>query len=403
MKKLFILLAVACLSAACVKPKVEFVDFETFKVTSVKSTDVALADGTVNPEVQFMENEEPETKVAVTSVARLVSDLLGTINSNNVIHVSGTYTGHDIDGSPITLSGKLLVPKDGKIKNLVIVSHYTIGANYECPSECFPMEGLVAAKGYAVVVADYIGFGVTANRIHPYMHVESTARSVVDMALAVKPYLKKIGREPESDKVILMGYSQGGSTTLAVMRMIQKEYKDVLPIQKVYCGGGPYDLAATYDKAMQDDVTGIPCAIPMILQGVNEGLGLGLNYADFFRPRLLENYNEWINSKRYTVNQMNRLMGAKALHELMTEAGRDKHNPTTARFYKGLLVNSVLDFTPESPIYMFHSTQDQTVPFVNAQRAETFFKGYNIDFDFGEYGIHSMGAIRFIMHVASEL
>ena len=403
MKKLFILLAVACLSAACVKPKVEFVDFETFKVTSVKSTDVALADGTVNPEVQFMENEEPETKVAVTSVARLVSDLLGTINSNNVIHVSGTYTGHDIDGSPITLSGKLLVPKDGKIKNLVIVSHYTIGANYECPSECFPMEGLVAAKGYAVVVADYIGFGVTANRIHPYMHVESTARSVVDMALAVKPYLKKIGREPESDKVILMGYSQGGSTTLAVMRMIQKEYKDVLPIQKVYCGGGPYDLAATYDKAMQDDVTGIPCAIPMILQGVNEGLGLGLNYADFFRPRLLENYNEWINSKRYTVNQMNRLMGAKALHELMTEAGRDKHNPTTARFYKGLLVNSVLDFTPESPIYMFHSTQDQTVPFVNAQRAETFFKGYNIDFDFGEYGIHSMGANRFIMHVASEL
>lgn len=403
MKKIVILLAAAALSAACVKPKIEFVDLETFKVTSVKSTDVAMADGTVNPEVQFMESEEPETKVAVTSVARLVSDLLGAINSNNVIHVSGTYTGHDIDGTPITLSGKLLIPRDGKVKNLVIVSHYTIGANYECPSECFPMEGLVAAKGYAVVVADYIGYGITANRIHPYMHVESTARSVVDMALAVKPYLKKIGREPESNKVILMGYSQGGSTTLAVMRMIQNEYKDILPIQKVFCGGGPYDLAATFDKAMADDVTGIPCAIPMILQGVNEGMDLGLNYADFFQPRLLENYNEWINSKRYTVNQMNRLMGAKALHELMTEAGRDKHNPHTARLYKGLLFNSVLDFKPEAPIYMFHSTQDQTVPFVNAQRAEVFFKGYNIDFDFGEYGVHSMGAIRFIMHVASEL
>jgi len=403
MKKYIILLAISFLGASCVKPPVEFVDFETFKVTSVKSTDVAMADGTVNPEVQFMESEDPETKVAVTSVARLVSDLLGAINSNNVIHVSGTYTGHDIDGTPITLSGKLLVPRDGKIKNMVIVSHYTIGANYECPSECFPMEGLVAAKGYAVVVADYIGFGVTANRVHPYMHVESTARSVVDMALAVKPYLEKIGRKPESDKVILMGYSQGGSTTLAVMRMIQKEYSDVLPIQKVYCGGGPYDLAATYDKAMADDVTGIPCAIPMILQGVNVGQDLGLDYADFFQPRLLENYDEWINSKRYTVNQMNRLMGAKALHELMTDAGRDKNNPTTARFYKALLYNSVLDFQPKSPIYMFHSREDQTVPFVNAQRAETFFKGYNIDFDFGDYGVHSMGAIRFIMHVAIEL
>ena len=403
MKKIPLFLAAACLAAACVKPQIDFVDFETFKVNTVKSTDVALSDGTLNPEVRLMEDEDPETKVAVTSVAHLVSDLLGAVNSNNVIHVSGTYTGHDIDGSPITLSGKLLVPRDGKIKNLIIVSHYTIGANYECPSECFPMEGLVAAKGYAVVVADYIGFGVTANRIHPYMHVESTARSVVDMALAVKPYLEKIGRKPESDKVILMGYSQGGSTTLAVMRMIQKEYKDVLPIQKVYCGGGPYDLAATYDQAMEADVTGIPCAIPMILQGVNEGENLGLNYADFFQPRLLANYNEWINSKKYTVNQMNRLMGAKALHELMTEAGRDKHNVTTARFYKALMLNSVLDFKPESPIYMFHSKNDQTVPFVNAQRAETFFKGYNIDFDFGDYGVHSMGAIRFVMHVASEL
>lgn len=403
MKKRYILLAAALLCAACVKPKVEFVDFETFKVSSVKSTEVALEDGSVNPEVQFMEGEGPETKVAVTSVARLASDLLGTINSNNVVHVSGTYTGHDIDGSPIILSGKLLIPRDGKIKNMVIVSHYTIGANYECPSECFPMEGLVAAKGYAVVVADYIGFGITANRIHPYMHVESTARSVVDMALAVKPYLEHIGRAPESDKVILMGYSQGGSTTLAVMRMIQNEYSDVLPIQKVYCGGGPYDLAATFDKAMADDVTGIPCAIPMILQGVNEGEDLGLDFADFFQPRLLEHFDEWVNSKRYTVNQMNRLMGAKSLHELMTDAGRDKHNMNTALFYRALMNNSVLDFMPLSPIYMFHSTQDQTVPFVNAQRAETFFKGYNIDFDFGEYGVHSMGAVRFIMHVASEL
>jgi glutamate/tyrosine decarboxylase-like PLP-dependent enzyme len=141
----------------------------------------------------------------------------------------------------------------------------------------------------------------------------------------------------------------------------------------------------------------------MILQGVNEGEDLGLDYADFFQPRLLEHFDEWVNSKRYTVNQMNRLMGAKSLHELMTDAGRDKHNMNTALFYRALMNNSVLDFMPRSPIYMFHSTQDQTVPFVNAQRAETFFKGYNIDFDFGEYGVHSMGAVRFIMHVASEL
>ena len=403
MNKLFFPLVLACLLAACEKPEVIFADYDTFKVTSVQSTNVALSDGTLNPVVRLMEDDEPETKVAVTSMAHAVSDLLGSITSNNVIQVSGTYTGRDVDGSPVTLSGKLLLPRDGKIKNMVIVSHYTIGANYECPSECFPMEGIVAAKGYAVVVADYIGFGVTAGRIHPYMHVSSTANAVIDMALAIKPYLQYIGRAPESDEVYLMGYSQGGSTTLGVMRTIQRDYADVFPIRKVFAGGGPYDLAATFDFAMETDVTGIPCAIPMIVQGINEGEKLGLDMSDFFQERLLENYDEWINSKKYTVGQINKLIGVKNLSELMTDEGRDKTSEETASLYRALVRNSVLDFTPASPIYMFHSKDDKTVPFVNAQRAEEYFKGRDITYDFGHYGAHGMGGIRFIMSVAAQL
>ena len=403
MKKISLFLAAACLLTACQKPKLEFADFDTFKVIAVKSTDVALPDGTLNPEVRLMEDDDPQTKVAVTSAAHLVSDLLGTITSNNVIHISGTYTGRDVDGNPITLSGKLLLPRKGKIKNMVLVSHYTIGANYECPSECFPLEGIIAAKGYAVVIADYIGFGVTARMIHPYMHVQSTANAVIDMALAVKPYLEHIGRKPESDEVYLMGYSQGGSTTMGVMRAIQRYYSDRLPIRKVFAGGGPYDLAATFDAAMEADVTGIPCAIPMIVQGINEGEKLGLDMADFFQPRLLENFDEWINSKKYTVAQINKLMGSKALHDLMTEAGRDKCSLQTVVLYRALMYNSVLNFIPAYPIYMFHSMDDQTVPFVNAMRAEEYFKGRNITFDFDHYGVHGMGAVRFIMSVAAQL
>lgn len=41
------------------------------------------------------------------------------------------YTRHDIDNTPITLSGKVLLPAKGKIKSMVIVSHWTIGANRE--------------------------------------------------------------------------------------------------------------------------------------------------------------------------------------------------------------------------------------------------------------------------------
>lgn len=209
MKKVLSLALSAIVLFACTHPDVEIVDFDTFHVLSVKEADVFMSDGILNPDIRVMEDsDEPDTKLAYTNVNAIVRDILGEVHCNKLIHIAGTYKGHDVDGSPLTLSGKLLIPKEGPIKNLLIVSHYTIAANYEAPSETFPMEGIWAAKGYAVVIADYIGFGVTAHRIHPYMHVSSTARSVVDMALAVKPYLKFIGRQPESEEVILAGYSQ---------------------------------------------------------------------------------------------------------------------------------------------------------------------------------------------------
>ena len=404
MKRSLFLTGLMCLIlVACRHPEVEVVDFETFHVTKVSDSDIVIG-GSLNPEIHFMETEdEPDTKMASIAAVDLVKEILGNIESNRLIHIAGTYQGHDVDGSPLTLSGKVLLPAKGKIKNMLIVSHFTIGANYECPSESFPLEGILAGRGYAVVIADYIGFGVTKDRIHPYMHVESTARSVVDMALAVKPYLQHIGRAPESDQVILLGYSQGGSTTLGVMDLIQDECEDVLPIKEVYAGGGPYDLAATFDISMLEDLTGIPCAIPMIVQGVNVGENLGLKISDFFKPVLLEHYDEWINSKNFTVKQINLLMNANSVSDLMTDVGRDKKNPQTAKLYKALMMNSVLNFIPRHPIHCFHSTEETTVPFINGQKAEQYFKGKDITFDFDAYGKHGMGAIRFIFNAYKEL
>lgn len=391
--------------AACRHPQVEYTDFDTFQVLSVQSSDFFLEDGSLNPEVALMGDTdlEGETKVASTQAASLVRDVLGVVNSTRLIHIAGIYNGHDVDGSALKQSGKLIVPAKGPVKNLILVSHYTIGANFECPSETFPLEAMLAMKGYAVAIADYIGFGITADRIHPYMHTESTARSVVDMGLAVLPYLRHIGREPESEEVFLAGYSQGGATTMAVMDMIQDEYLSALPIRKVYAGGGPYDLAATFDLSMETGITGIPCAIPMIVQGVNVGEQLGLDMADFFKPNLLAGYKEWINSKKYTVSQINQSISTNDLHDIMTDEGRNKYSRNTARLYSALMKNSTLNFRPSSPVYMFHSRQDQTVPFINALKAEQYFKRNDIHYDFGDYGSHAMACIRFVLTAYQEL
>jgi pimeloyl-ACP methyl ester carboxylesterase len=405
-KTRYALLLLLCL-CACRHPEVELMDFSTFEVISVRKSSVVDRNGNLNPEVMVMEepnlSDDPDTKVARTSVQTMFQSMLGTIHHKDLLHIAGIFQGHDIDNSPLKQSGKLIIPAEGKIKNLILVSHYTIGANFESPSETFPLEALLAAKGYAMVIADYIGFGITSNRVHPYMHTESTARSVVDMALAVKPYLEHIGRAPESEEVILFGYSQGGSTTLAVMDLLQDEYADEFPIRKVYAGGGPHDLAATYDKAMELNITGIPCAIPMIVQGVDIGENLALEMSDFFKPRLLDHYDEWINSKAFTVHEINKLIDTRDLRDIMTEEGRDKTNPKTAILYQALLANSVLNFQPRAPIFLFHSRDDETVPFINALRAEELFKTYDLRLDFGNYGPHAVACVRFIFTVYKDL
>ena len=154
---------------------------------------------------------------------------------------------------------------------------------------------------------------------------------------------------------------------------------------------------------MEWDETGIPCAIPMIIQGISEGEHLGLEMKDFFKPRLLENYDEWINSKKYTVKEINKKINSKYLHEIMTDEGRDKTSSQTASLYKAMFTNSTLSFQPTSPVYMFHSRDDKTVPFVNAEKAEQAFKFCDMQFDFDHYGEHGMAFLTFIIKVSKAL
>ncbi len=343
--------------------------------------------------------------LTVTDVAR---GFLESMLTYKVHQVAGTYRSIDVRGDSLTVSGKFFYPEDGVIKNLMIVSHYTIGANYEAPSETFSFEGMYAGMGYGVIMADYIGYGVTVDSIHPYLQAATTAHNVIDMALAVRPFIAERGLKVLSDSVILMGYSQGGATTLHVQRVMESfpKYVSEFKIKKVYAGAGPYDIARTYDYSIKLDKTGIPCAVPLIIQGMSIGMDKPLDMAFFFKEPLLSNYPEWINSKKYTVNQMSTLIGVNRLSEILTPNGTDRTNRETARFYDELASNSIPEnFIPQAPLYMFHSEDDETVPFINSQLMQRQFRDKKADvvYNFDHYGTHMRGAITFMKAVADDL
>ena len=227
-------------------------------------------------EVEEMpEGINPQARATSVNFTQMAHSLLDFNKMSTAIELSGVYESVDLDGNPITLSGKVILPAEGPIKRYILVSHYTIASNAEAPSNTFSLEGLLVKLGYALIIPDYLGYGITAGHVHPYLVMDITARNVIDMYLAVVPFMQAAGCAPEHDDIYLMGYSQGGAVTMAVQHMIEHHDEDKIKIRRVFAGGGPYDVKATYDKFVETNHASYPCAVPTIIPCIIIGTAQG--------------------------------------------------------------------------------------------------------------------------------
>ena len=413
------------LLTGCYKGEVRYVDFTdlntaentTFRVTAQKTTNLqdlsndpewldlvgVVGDTATSPQANVSGINSPQ-RATSTSVASVMQELFDFSKTAVAVEVSGVYKSVDINNNPILLSGKVILPAKGPIKRYILVSHYTIASNREAPSNIFSLEGLLVKLGYALIIPDYIGYGVTADKVHPYLVMELTARNVLDMYDAVVPFLEKAGCAPEHDDIYLMGYSQGGATTMAVLHEI--EHNEIpIKIRRVFAGGGPYDIKYTYDQFVETNWASYPCAVPIMMQGMVVGNKLDLDMSTMMASNIYENLDEWVNSKLYTTNQINALIGTNVTSNLLTPIGMDRTSKEVSELYKAMTENSILTYswTPKAPVFIFHSIDDDVVPFENAMRAKSKWKNANIQYSFGHYGTHQLGCVRFIYTVQTLL
>ena len=428
----------AVLVTSCQFRQDEFVDFvnleagkgQKFCVYGQRETDLShglpencyMPDGTpVNEwsesdwDDEIIDSESGESNHAnrrtnSVTIAAVLQEILKYGNQNKVLEICGTYPSIDVDHDSILLSGKVLLPKGRKPKRMILVSHYTVCSNGEVPSHCFPLEGVLIKMGYGLIAPDYLGYGVTVNEVHPYLVMDLTARNVLDMYHAVKPWLKAVDCEPEDEELILMGYSQGGANTMAVQYLIENEYSaeddpQRVKIHRVFAGGGPYDVKSTYEQFVNTDVASYPVAVPLVVQGMILGNKLNIEMTDLMQPWLYEHLDDWVNSKKYPTSIINKLIGTKVTHEMLTEEAMDQTSWKVAELQKAMVANSITSFNwrPKAPVYMMHSIDDETVPFANASNAKSRWAQSNITYNFGHYGGHVMTALRFIYSVQSLL
>ena len=418
----FLFFGLSLLFSGCYNDNVRLVDFSdvdagegTFHVLSQQTTDMENIQWSAAQQELFTQASAPPQNTAdsmpapmrasSTNMNAVVQQLADWGNGKKAIELAGTYSSVDTEGNPITLSGKVILPADGTFKRYILVSHYTIAPNEEAPSQTFSLEGILVNLGYALIIPDYLGYGVTAHMVHPYLVLETTATNVLDMYFQVLPFMQKAGLAPEHDDIYLMGYSQGGAVTMGVQHMIETRYADRIKIRRVFAGGGPYDVKATYDNFIETYYASYPCAVPLMTQGVVNGNHLKLDLAKILQPRIYENLDEWINSKKYTTGQLNELIDTHVTDELMTPIGMDRTSYEISELYKALTLNSILSYswTPKAPIFIFHSIDDDIVPYVNATLAKSKWQYGNIQYNFGHYGNHIAGMLRFLMNVRTLL
>jgi pimeloyl-ACP methyl ester carboxylesterase len=383
-----------------------------FRVVKKQTTD--MRELVKDPQMQAMwgltETEElpeginPQARATSVNFTQMAHALLDFNMMSTAIELSGVYESVDLDGNPITLSGKVILPAKGPIKRYILVSHYTIASNAEAPSNTFSLEGLLVKLGYALIIPDYLGYGITAGEIHPYLVMDITARNVIDMYKAVVPFMAAAECAPEHDDIYLMGYSQGGAVTMAVQHEIE-HHNESIKIRRVFAGGGPYDVKATYDRFVETNHASYPCAVPIMMQGMVVGNKLDLDMRELMAPYIYENLYEWVNTKQYTTGQINEFLGTNVTSELLTEKGMDRTSKEVSELYKAMTNNSILTYswTPQAPVFMMHSIDDDVVPYDNAIRAKNKWQGANIQYSFGHFGSHTTTCVRFILAVQTLL
>lgn len=229
------------------------------------------------------------------------------------------YPSIDANGNKVVLSALMGVPTkvffDGipaKPNNVVIGCHETITSNYECPTNYNHGGSAQSGNGMLlefcrhdggrqpcclVILADYEGYGCTADRPHPYLYQELTARQVVDaVRYGLALYNENIGTgissfarfEDDNWKSVCIGFSQGGSVALATHKFIETNgLSEELHFAGSVCGDGPYDPIAHLRYYMEDNgrtydvengvehktnhtpgTVSMPIVMPLILKGM---------------------------------------------------------------------------------------------------------------------------------------
>ena len=321
-----------------------------------------------------------------------------------------THPSADPQGKPVTLSARVYIPQavlDGQkaLAGVAIANHGTIASNGECPTSSPDFEAVFAWKNYAVVFSDYYGFGASKAFPQAYLDPETTARGSLDAYASVLQLLEDRGIVPGAKRYNI-GYSQGGFNAVANLRYASLHPELGVQFTQTFAGGSPFDLPATWERYLAGGYGEAVGFVPLTMISLNEVQRLGLDYAKMFREPLLSNLNEWILSKKYTLSTINSRLGTTDIGALLTPeflAGTGTEYATIMEISRRFSLTAGWTPAPGTKLLIYHSTQDDMVPYVNYTAMKAYLDAVAGDSDItwadGPQGGHVAAYVQFFMKV----
>ncbi|KRB93836.1 esterase [Noviherbaspirillum sp. Root189] len=192
--------------------------------------------------------------------------------------ISLNYATVGVNQEETNSSGVMLVPAGTCASNSLPLVAYAKGTDVQKPrtlanpndSETFLLMAMYAAQGYAVVATDYLGFAKSTYSYHPYLHADSEASSVIDSIRAARRTASSRNINL-SGKVMLAGYSQGGHSSFAAQRAIERDLSGEIGVVAGAHLAGPYNLSGSFK--LTDAIAGYQFFVPYLVTSWQKAYG----------------------------------------------------------------------------------------------------------------------------------
>ncbi len=309
------------------------------------------------------------------------SKLVATKNATFLIPYSVkaysiVYYTIGVNGNKLKASGLLAVPQKatGEKSPLLSYQHGTIFLNEQAPSiSNSSIDGIMilAGKGYIISAPDYIGYGESAGQIHPYIHANSLASASIDMLKASKQLLQS-KNAGTNNQLFLAGYSEGGYATLALQKALQESNNKEFIVTASAAGAGSYDLTETAKTFANKVINTRPAYMSFLFKAYDTIYALNKISAMYQSP-YLNTINSFFDgkhsSKRINDNLTTTTEGLfkASFLEILRDAGDHI-------LIEKLALNNIYDWKPTAPTRLYHSPNDEIVPYSNSQKALTAMK-----------------------------